>query len=174
MAVMIKEGLICFEGSILHAHLESRAGEYSREYSQRTGRSLRVRWPASCRSILGMWAATLPLRFWWSFGPPPCWKPRIWPWWLDRTTTVFVYYYLFEDVVLECLVRIIGVVTTAGVLLRVSDCFDGGSSFFFVFFFWLCASLISRFSQDIKLLQRLGVIGIILVLIYSLKKNIAG
>jgi hypothetical protein len=70
---------------------------------------------------------------------------------------VFVYYYLFEDVVLECLVRIIGVVTTGGVLLRVSDYFDGGSSFYFVFlFFWPCASLMSRFSQDIKLLQRLG------------------
>jgi hypothetical protein len=48
-------------------------------------------------------------------------------------------------------------------------------SFFFLLllFFRLCASLISRLALDIILLQRLGVIGIILILIYSLyRKNL--
>ena len=50
--------------------------------------------------------------------------------------------------------------------------------FFFCYFFvfssyQLCASLMSRLVLDIMLLQRLGVIGIVLILIYSLyqKKN---
>jgi hypothetical protein len=56
----------------------------------------------------------------------------------------------------------------------------GGSSFCFadqygrffsispLFFFWLCAYLMSRLALDIMLLQRLGVIDIFMVLIYSL------
>jgi hypothetical protein len=44
-------------------------------------------------------------------------------------------------------------------------------SFFFFFSFWLCASLVSRLAPDIMLLQRLGVIGINLILIYSLYRK---
>jgi hypothetical protein len=43
-----------------------------------------------------------------------------------------------------------------------------GLYFLLFLFFGLCASLISRLTLDIMLLQRLGVIGIILILIYSL------
>jgi hypothetical protein len=43
-------------------------------------------------------------------------------------------------------------------------------SFFFCLF-WLCASLISRLALDIMLLQRLDVIGIILILIYFLYRK---
>jgi hypothetical protein len=52
-------------------------------------------------------------------------------------------------------------------LLLVSDA-STGSMFIFILFFWLCAFLMSRLALDIMLLQRLGVFGIILVLIYSL------
>jgi hypothetical protein len=43
-----------------------------------------------------------------------------------------------------------------------------GSFFYFYsyFLFWLCTFLISRLALDTKLLQRLGVIDIILILIY--------
>jgi hypothetical protein len=44
----------------------------------------------------------------------------------------------------------------------------------FFLFFWLCTSLMSRLIQDIMLLQRLGVSGIILVLIYSLYQKKVG
>jgi hypothetical protein len=42
---------------------------------------------------------------------------------------------------------------------------------FFIFFLWLCASLMSRPVLGISLLQRLGVIDILLILIYSLYKK---
>jgi hypothetical protein len=64
--------------------------------------------------------------------------------------------------------RSLGVVTTGAAhaagrleLLR------QGLYFLLFIFFWLCASLMSRLTLDIMLLQRLGVIGIILILIYS-------
>jgi hypothetical protein len=74
---------------------------------------------------------------------------------------------------LEYLIRSIGVLITCCALVVASlRLFRGDFVFFFVLlFFWLCASLMSRLAQDIMLLQRLGVIGIILVLIYSLYRK---
>jgi hypothetical protein len=68
--------------------------------------------------------------------------------------------------------RMIGVFAVVVLLLRVSD-FFGGTFCFLFFYFWLCVSLISKLASDIILLQRLSVIGIILVLIYIpfIKKN---
>jgi hypothetical protein len=88
--------------------------------------------------------------------------------------TVFMHSYLLEGVVLEKLVWRRGVVITGGAMLRqVSDCFDGVFMLlFFSFVYRLCASLMSRLVLVIMLLQRPGVIGILLILIYSLyRKN---
>ena len=71
--------------------------------------------------------------------------------------------------------RCLRVAITGGALAAVSlSLFRRGLCFFsLLIFFWLCASVMSRLALDIILLQRLGVIGIILKLIYSplLKKN---
>jgi hypothetical protein len=57
-------------------------------------------------------------------------------------------------------------------LLQVSDCFDGVFMLlFFSFVYRLCASLMSRLVPVIMLLQRPGVIGILLILIYSLYRK---
>jgi hypothetical protein len=56
-------------------------------------------------------------------------------------------------------------------LLRGNVCFGGVFILFYYFIFWLCASLMSRFILDIMLLQRLGVCGIILILINSLYRK---
>ena len=64
--------------------------------------------------------------------------------------------------------RSLRVAITGGALAAVSlSLFRRGLCFFFSsYFFWLCASMMSRLALDIMLLQRLGVIGIILILIY--------
>jgi hypothetical protein len=81
---------------------------------------------------------------------------------------VFVHYYLSEGVVLENLFQSLGVITTGGAT-AVSPCmFRQVFYFLFIFCFWLCASLMSRFSLGVLLLQRLDVFGIILILIYFL------
>jgi hypothetical protein len=46
-----------------------------------------------------------------------------------------------------------------------------GLYFLYFYLFWLCVSLIYRLDLDIILLQRPGVIGIILILIYFLYKK---
>jgi hypothetical protein len=67
-----------------------------------------------------------------------------------------------RDVVLEYLFRSIGVIATDGALAVVSLCLLQRG--FFLFFFCLCVSLMSRLALDIMLLHRLSVIGIILIL----------
>ena len=57
------------------------------------------------------------------------------------------------------------------ILMRVANRFSRCHVFSFSSCtFWLCASLMSRVVLDISLLQRLGVIGIFFILIYSLYK----
>ena len=68
--------------------------------------------------------------------------------------------------------RSLRVAITGGALAAVSlSLFRRGLCFFFLFVFWLCASVMSRLALDIILLQRLGVIGIILILIYFLYRK---
>ena len=66
--------------------------------------------------------------------------------------------------------RSLRVAITGGALAAVSlSLFRRGLCFFsLLIFFWLCASVMSRLALDIMLLQRQDVIGIILILIYSI------
>jgi hypothetical protein len=69
---------------------------------------------------------------------------------------------------LEKLVWSRGVVITCGAIAAASLwLIDGVFVLLLFIYFWLCASLMSRLVLVIMLLQRLGVIYIILVLIYS-------
>jgi hypothetical protein len=80
-----------------------------------------------------------------------------------------VHCYLPGGVVLENLFQSLGVVTIGhSCCCKSFDYFGGDFVLFFLLLFWLCAFLVSRLDLDIMLLQRLGVLIIILVLRYSL------
>jgi hypothetical protein len=86
---------------------------------------------------------------------------------------MFMHSYLLGGVVLEKLVWQRGVVITGGaMLLQVSYCFDGAFMLLFSSFVYrLCASLMSRLDLVVMLLQRLDVIDILLISIYSIYRK---
>jgi hypothetical protein len=89
---------------------------------------------------------------------------------------VYVHCFLVRGVVMENHFLSLCVVTTGscccGSLVTLTETLFSFPFSFFVF--WLCASVMSRLAPDILLLQRLGVICIFLILIYSLYRKKIG
>jgi hypothetical protein len=67
------------------------------------------------------------------------WKPRFWPFWLDRAMMVLVHCYLCEHIVLKNIFGVrLSAVLMVILLLRVSNCFHGVFVFLFLLFWVMC------------------------------------